>query len=129
MPGFIPIVEMPAIAFQLRQRIEHIAAARRQFRSPEKTEIPSRGGRDEQHADVGWRGAMTDLFMGRALVIVRRQPIVLRPGEPFEEIPRTAGQQSQELFVACTQRCSLGLARPAAEEGDFRRHQPRCDKR
>src|SRR5690348_10150802 len=58
------------------------------------------------------------------LVVVGRQPVVIRTDKRFEEAPRASREQARELYVFRWQEFSFSGAWPAHPVSNERRQQP-----
>ncbi|MCY1390256.1 hypothetical protein D9M71_50720 [compost metagenome] len=128
--GVVPVEEVPLEARQLLHAGERGFQPFDGFQAAGPAEI-ARGDRGQQvQADVGRRRAMRHHRLRLLLEVVRRQVVLLRRDEGFEEAPGTPGDQPQ-LGAVGRQQGALPVERrrPAAVEGQHRRRQPEQGQR
>jgi hypothetical protein len=120
----IPVENMTAIGFQPLDRCKCIADTGRQIGTPDETEIMRGFRRDEKQSDIGRRGAVGNFAFRRFLEIVRRQPVVFRSNESFEEQPRAPRDVFEKHPIAAIQGFLAECPRLAEPYGKLRRQHP-----
>ncbi len=119
-----PVPQVAAQTAQPRQRFERVAQPRREALGAQIAEVPRRQGRQQEHPDVGRRGAMRDHAAGVFLIVVGRQPVVLRPHEALVEMPGPPRQPAQLHPVAGGEGRRRGRRGARHPERELRRRPP-----
>ena len=88
--GVVPVVEVPTMARQRIQCVEHQAATLHHATDLQVAEIVGRQVGQQRQPDVGRRGASRHHQRGMLLHVVGRKPVILRAYVSFEEGPRPA---------------------------------------
>ena len=118
--GVIPVVEMTPVARQCGHAVQGVGGALQHLSGGEVTEVVGGQVSQQGQAHVGRRGAMGQGLGPAFLVVVGRQPMVLRSDAGLEEGPGLAGDPAQEtdLFRRQTgRRAGDGPADPPGDGG------------
>ena len=127
--GVVPIEEMAAIPLHLVQGRHGGFQPFHGLPRADPAEIARRQDHIQIHADIGGRGAMRHRALGHFLEIVRRQMVVGRGHEFFEEGPGLTRCQTQRVRVLPGNiQMRFDTGRPAGPARDQRRRQPQQRK-
>ncbi len=125
----IPVVEMPAIAFQLSHCRQRLIGALQELAGGDVTKIVRRKIGQQRDADVRGTGARRDDRGGMFLEIIGREPVLFGVAEHFEIAPGAAGKLFQEEPLLRPQPGLPDGERPAEPPGDGRRNEPQSHER
>ena len=128
-PRVVPVQQVTLIALQLFQGAKGGRGAGDQLAGRDVTEIVGGQIRQQREADVRRRGAMGDHSHRMLLIIVGRQPIVVRADKGLEESPGPPGQPVQKNRLGHREPHFAALQRNADQPGDRRREKPKRDQR
>ena len=129
-PGFVPIIEMPAVTFQSLQGGEGVPRAAHQAGAGKITEIHGGQVRQQRDSNIRRRRPGSDRRVGNLLEIVRRQPVLAGGHEGFKEMPGLPRRAPQKPPLRRGQIRRRGFNRAADPPSERRRGQPqRQDRR
>ena len=107
--GAVPVVEVPLVALQGLDRVQHLAEADQLVAARDVAEVARRLDGVERQADVGRRRAAGEALRGLHLEVVRRQPAVAFGEDGVEEAPRPPGDRPQADAVARRERVLVAV--------------------
>ncbi len=127
--GVVPVIKVAAIPFQAHHRAQRAARAVDEASGRQVAEVMRGQIREQRQSHVGRRRAMRDRGHGMFLHVVRRQPIVFRADEGFEERPSLAGNRAEKAGLLGRQAGFAASERAAHPPGDRGRGQPQQQDR
>ena len=127
--GVVPVQNVPMIGRNTVESVHRIATAGKKIASCNEPQIACGQCRDEKHADIRRRSAMCDLFLMAVLIVVRRQPVVIRTNKGFKEVPCPSCNKTQEMALFFVECFAAKKARTRAPDGNFRGQQPKHQNR
>ena len=127
--GVVPVIKVAAIPFQARHRAQRAGRALDEASGRQVAEVIRGQIREQRQSHVGRRRAMRNHGHGMLLHIVRRQPIVFRADEGFEERPGFARKGAEKAGLIGRQAGSAASQRAAHPPGNRGRDQPQHQQR
>ena len=94
---------MPVVSLQRIKRAQGIGRTLEELSGRDVAEVVRGQIRQQRHADVGRRRTMRDRRPAIQLVVVRRQPVVLRAHKALEEGPGASRQPTQKEDLGAAQ--------------------------
>ncbi len=127
--GVVPVVKMPVITLHFFQSGHRVADSLGRDACGQIAKVA--GGKIGQKcaADVRRRGAVRGGDGRILLIVVRRQPVILRDNEGFKEPPGLAGRAPQQFLLLNRELRPLLHQRPTQPPCDKRRYQPERQER
>ena len=126
----VPVEEMAAIARELAQRPQCLLEPFGGIALRYPAEVIGTDGGQQIEPDVGRRRAIGNDGLGHFLKVIRRQIMIIRGDEVFEEPPRPARRQPKALFIAgCKLLARAARWRETHPPGNGGRNEPKRDHR
>src|SRR3990170_6391354 len=120
----VPVVEVAPVPFQSFHCVECIRRAFDELSCRNVAKVVSGQICEQGKSHVSRRRAMCDPGNGMLLIVIRRQPMIFRACERFEERPGLSGNLTEKAGLFVRQLCYTASERPADPPDDGRGGKP-----